>query len=67
MGRQRTNMGLRLKFGKQERVFRLEFISNSPLSPTEFAKWKYTCEEQNIMLPTRDFVQQKHDEVQLEN
>ena len=63
MGRQRTNMGLRLKFGKQERVFRLEFISNSPLSITEFSKWRYTCEEQSIPLPTRDFVQQKHDEV----
>jgi len=63
VGKIRTNLGLKLKFGKQERVFRLEFISNSSLTPTEFEKWRYTCEDQGIGMPTRDFVQSKSDEI----
>ncbi len=63
MGRQRTNVGLRLRFGKQERVFRLEFISNSPLTLSEFEKWKVTCDELGISLPTKDFVSVKAEEI----
>ena len=63
VGKARTNTGLKLKFGKQERVFRLAFISNSPLHPTEFDKWKATCEDQGIPLPTKDFVQAKTEEI----
>ena len=43
--------------------FRIAFVSNSALTPTEFEKWKYTCETHNITLPTRDFIQSKHDEI----
>ena len=63
VGRARTNTGLKLKFGKQERVFRLEFISNSPLTPTEFLKWKDTMEQADFLMPTKDFVQSKHEEI----
>ncbi|XP_040573431.1 RNA polymerase-associated protein Rtf1 [Lepeophtheirus salmonis] len=63
VGRERTNCGLRLKFGKQERVFRLEFISNQPWTPTEFSKWKETCMENSMTLPTREFVKDKHSEI----
>ena len=48
----RTNIGCKLKFGKEERVFRLEFISNQRISPQEFTKWKEACTEANISLPT---------------
>lgn len=63
IGKNRTNYGLKLKFGKQERVFRLEFISNSPLLPNEFEKWKATIDENNMNLPTRDYVASKSAEV----
>jgi RNA polymerase-associated protein RTF1 len=63
VGKAKTNAGLKLKFGKQERVFRLEFISNSPLMPSEFEKWKYTLEESGQQLPTKDFVSAKEDEI----
>ncbi|TRY77906.1 hypothetical protein TCAL_08119 [Tigriopus californicus] len=63
LGKTKTNQGLKLKFGKQERVFRLQFISNSPLTPTEFEKWKYTCQENQISLPTKDFVHSKSQEI----
>jgi RNA polymerase-associated protein RTF1 len=63
LGKVRTNVGLKLRHGKEERMFRLEFISNQPLTSSEFEKWRYTCEERNIPLPTRDFVQSKSDEI----
>ena len=63
VGKQRTNAGLKLKFGKQERVFRLEFISNQHIMPQEFAKWKEACEEANVPLPTIEFVKAKAKEI----
>uniref|UniRef100_A0A914RSY7 Plus3 domain-containing protein n=1 Tax=Parascaris equorum TaxID=6256 RepID=A0A914RSY7_PAREQ len=36
----RTNKGLKLKHGKDERVYRLEFVSNSPFTEHEFMKWR---------------------------
>ena len=63
VGKARTNTGLKLKFGNQERVFRLEFISNSPMQPQEFHKWRITCEEANMALPTLDFVRSKSSEI----
>ena len=63
VGKQRTNVGLKLKFGKQERVFRLEFISNQHIMPQEFAKWKEACEEANVPLPTIEFVKAKAKEI----
>ena len=53
MGKTRTNTGMRLRFGRQERVYRLEFVSNQPFAPSEFINWKNTCEEQGFTLPTR--------------
>ena len=63
VGKQRTNIGLKLKFGKQERVFRLEFISNQHIMPQEFAKWKEACEEANVPLPTIESVKSKAKEI----
>lgn len=34
-----TNKGLKLKHGNDERVYRLEFISNSIFTQSEFDKW----------------------------
>ena len=48
----RTNIGLRMRHGKQERVFRAQFISNQPFSETEFQKWKQTCEAEHVEMPT---------------
>ena len=56
-------MGLRLKFGKEERVFRIEFISNQRIAPKEFQKWKEACEKANMTLPTLDFIKSKSSEI----
>ena len=63
VGKARTNIGLKLKFGQSERVFRLEFISNSPWIPQEFLKWKITCEEANMALPSLELVRNKTGEI----
>uniref|UniRef100_A0A2R5LKV4 Putative rna polymerase-associated protein rtf1 n=1 Tax=Ornithodoros turicata TaxID=34597 RepID=A0A2R5LKV4_9ACAR len=59
LGRARTNKGLRLKHGKQERVFRLEFVSNQDYSDSEFNKWKEVMETENVPFPTSEDVSRK--------
>lgn len=63
VGKMRTNIGCKLKFGKEERVFRLEFISNQRISPQEFTKWKEACTEANISLPTIESIKSKVNEI----
>ena len=59
VGNNKTNLGLRLRFGKEERVFRVEFISNQHIAPTEFEKWKEACQKADLPLPTIEFVKSK--------
>lgn len=59
LGKSRTNKGLRLRHGGQEKVFRLEFISNQDFTEQEFEKWKDVCAASNVTLPTLDSLQQK--------
>ena len=59
LGGTRTNKGLKLRHGSQERVFRLEFVSNQEFTESEFFKWKETCALQGILLPTFEEVDQK--------
>ncbi|KAG4068969.1 hypothetical protein HA402_005117 [Bradysia odoriphaga] len=59
LGKCRTNKGLRLKHGTQERVFRLEFISNSDFTETEFEAWKKVCQSADVDLPTLETVDRK--------
>jgi RNA polymerase-associated protein RTF1 len=40
------------RFGKQERVFRMEYVSNSAFTEQEFTKWKSENEAHSIRLPT---------------
>lgn len=52
LGSTKTNKGLKLKHGDQERVFRLEFVSNQRFAETEFNRWKEECQAHGIPLPT---------------
>lgn len=63
LGKCRTNKGLRLKFGSSEKVFRLEFLSNQDFADSEFEKWKETCAQNGVELPTLDFVDKKVKEI----
>ena len=58
-GQARTNIGLKLKHGKDSRVFRLQFVSNAHFEESEFLKWKETCAAQDVPLPTLSQVEEK--------
>lgn len=60
----KTNVGLKLRHGKDSRVFRLQFVSNSPLTDNEFNKWQAACAEGNVELPTAAHVEQKIKDLQ---
>lgn len=59
LGSTRTNKGLKLKHGGQERVFRLEFVSNQQFTETEYHKWVEMCSAQSICLPTVAAIERK--------
>lgn len=63
LGTTRTNRGLRLKHGTQERVFRLEFISNQEFTETEFNKWYQDCQQYHVPLPTIDMIDIKANDI----
>ncbi|XP_067129941.1 RNA polymerase-associated protein RTF1 homolog [Centruroides vittatus] len=64
LGMTRTNKGLRLKHGNQERVFRLEFVSNQDFTDKEFFKWKETMVMERLPLPTSEEVSKKVKDIQ---
>lgn len=63
LGKNRTNKGLKLRHGTQERVFRLEFISNQDFTEPEFDKWRSVCAGADVDLPTLDQVTRKQKDI----
>ncbi|XP_068146291.1 RNA polymerase-associated protein Rtf1 [Drosophila tropicalis] len=63
LGSTRTNRGLRLKHGTQERVFRLEFISNQEFTESEFKKWSEVCQQSHVQMPTMDLIEIKANDI----
>uniref|UniRef100_A0A2P2I483 RNA polymerase-associated protein RTF1 homolog n=2 Tax=Hirondellea gigas TaxID=1518452 RepID=A0A2P2I483_9CRUS len=63
LGKTKTNKGLRLRHGKQERVFRLEFISNNKFSDSEYSKWVESCASHDVPLPSLDSLQKKEKDI----
>lgn len=59
LGNTRTNKGVKLRHGTQERVFRLEYASNQEFSDGEFVKWRETCQTQGIQLPSVEQLETK--------
>ncbi|KAF6023352.1 RTF1 [Bugula neritina] len=59
LGTTRTNKGLKLRFGASERVYRLEFVSNSKFTEQEFFKWKEAIMVSASFLPTVEDVRKK--------
>lgn len=53
------------RYGNAERVYRLEFVSNSDFSDSEFSKWKETVMLQGMTLPTTYEVEQKAKDIKL--
>lgn len=47
------------RHGAQEKVFRLEYVSNQDFTDSEFMQWRQTCALQGISMPTYDELDQK--------
>ncbi|XP_055621344.1 RNA polymerase-associated protein Rtf1 isoform X2 [Toxorhynchites rutilus septentrionalis] len=63
LGKGRTNKGFRLKHGSQERVFRLEFISNQDFTDSEYTKWLSVCEASGTPMPQVDMIEKKQRDI----
>ncbi|XP_073495273.1 RNA polymerase-associated protein RTF1 homolog [Phyllobates terribilis] len=59
LGSTRTNKGLQLRHGNDQRVFRLEFVSNQEFTESEFMKWKEAMFSASMQLPTLDEINKK--------
>lgn len=58
------HQGLRVRHGQQERVFRLEFVSNQEFTDSEYQKWVEASTAANIIMPTKDSILQKQKDIQ---
>lgn len=47
------------RHGTNEKIFRLEFISNQEFTESEFIKWKELCRTNRILLPTLEDLENK--------
>ncbi|KAK2156474.1 hypothetical protein LSH36_212g00023 [Paralvinella palmiformis] len=59
LGTTKTNKGLKLRHGNAERVYRLEFVSNSEYTESEFNKWRETMMLAGMTLPTTQEIDNK--------
>ncbi|XKL67734.1 hypothetical protein PGB90_003225 [Kerria lacca] len=59
LGNINTNKGIRLRYGMQECVFRMEFASNQDFSENEFNKWREMCILESISIPTIEEMEKK--------
>ncbi|KJH49960.1 Plus-3 domain protein [Dictyocaulus viviparus] len=59
----KTNKGLKLRYGSDERVFRIEFVSNAEFSEEEFLEWRKVTKEECGSLPTMDHIEKKETDI----
>ncbi|CAF0766093.1 unnamed protein product [Didymodactylos carnosus] len=64
LGNIRTNKELRLKYGSNESIFRLEYVSDSEINDKEFKRWRETLIKQGISLPTIHDIENKQKAIQ---
>mmetsp|Transcript_20384 Transcript_20384/g.60889 ORF Transcript_20384/g.60889 Transcript_20384/m.60889 type:complete len:567 (-) Transcript_20384:8-1708(-) len=58
-GKTRTRKALKLRHGDQERNFRMEFVSNAKIEPSEFRKWQEAMVDNDLRPATRGHVERK--------
>ncbi|XP_072023591.1 LOW QUALITY PROTEIN: RNA polymerase-associated protein RTF1 homolog [Amphiura filiformis] len=63
LGGSRTNKGLKLRYCAQERVYRLEFVSNQDFTDGEFFKWKEDMVLMGHTLPSTAHVESKQADI----
>jgi len=60
----RTNKGLKMRHGADQRVYRLEFISNQAFEQKEWIQWLTSMRSKNVPLPTLDQIERKKKEIE---
>ncbi|KAG5874670.1 hypothetical protein JTB14_011757 [Gonioctena quinquepunctata] len=63
LGKTKTNKGLKVRHGNQERVFRLEFISNQEFSDPEYQKWIEASTAASNDMPPKSKIDQKQADI----
>ncbi|XP_074032878.1 RNA polymerase-associated protein Rtf1 [Leptinotarsa decemlineata] len=63
LGKTKTNKGLKVRHGTQERVFRLEFVSNQEFSDPEYHKWIEASAAAGNDLPAKSKIDQKQADI----
>lgn len=63
LGKSRTNKGLKLRHGQQDRTFRIEYVSNQGYTESEFQKWKEEMNLGSLSLPLLGDINRKAEEV----
>eukprot|EP00794_Sanderia_malayensis_P020375 gene20375-22384_t len=63
LGKTRTNKGLKLRHGQQDRIFRIEYVSNQGFTDSEFQKWKEELNLASLPLPLLEDIKKKAQEV----
>lgn len=59
-----TNKSLKLRHGKEDRNFRIEYVSNQEFLANEFSEWVERSERDNVDLPTKSLVDQKKKDIE---
>lgn len=55
--------GFKVRHGTQERVFRLEFMSNQEFTDPEYHKWVEATNATGIEMPTKSRIEQKQADI----
>jgi len=55
----KTNVVLTLKYGNSEQDYRMEYVSNAPLTQSEFDRWKLTSESAGVPPPKLETIHLK--------
>ncbi|KAF1750582.1 hypothetical protein GCK72_017133 [Caenorhabditis remanei] len=59
----KTNKSIKCQFGRSERPFRMQFVSNSEFEQVEFDEWRNATKAQGSV-PTVDIMEKKHSDIE---
>lgn len=63
LNKTRTNKMIKVRYGKAEKSFRLEYISNTDFAANEFTEWKEKLEAEKIDLPKKSMIVSKQNDL----
>ncbi|CAO3608019.1 unnamed protein product [Cunninghamella echinulata] len=58
-----SNRGLKVKYGKSEKVFPMDIISNQPVSQTEFSRLLKVLEHEHVRAPSMEHIERKSEDI----